>query len=418
LSAAYHLGHERVRVLEAKPYLGGHVHTRYRDGFTWDEGPHISFTRSDYVRDLFAESVGGEFETLEIQATNYFRGGWIDHPAQVNLYQVPEPLRSRCLESFVASRDDAEAAADTPPASYREWLHRKFGPVFADTFPAAYTRKYWTTDPADLDVDWVGYRVYAPSVEEVTRGAQGPLDKATHYITTARYPAKGGYIRYADVLAEGAPVELGKCLEQIDFARRWMGFADGSEASYQQLVSTIPLPELIAAAVDVPDDVREATAALRCTELLLVEVAADHPSAREEQWLYVYDEDKHATRINFTELLSPQNAPPGTTGCQVEVYGSAYRPLPADRGRVADEVVDELVEMGLVRSREHVLHVNAHHVPYANVIFDLQRRDALATVNAYLDERGVARAGRYAEWAYLWTDDAVLSGKRVAEELA
>jgi len=26
---------------------------------------------------------------------------WIDHPAQTCLYQVPEPLRTQCLESFL-----------------------------------------------------------------------------------------------------------------------------------------------------------------------------------------------------------------------------------------------------------------------------------------------------------------------------
>ena len=66
-----------------------------RDGFTWDDGPHISFTANEYVRDLFAEMVDGEYEECPIRPSNYFRGHWIEHPAQTHLYQVPEPLRTR-----------------------------------------------------------------------------------------------------------------------------------------------------------------------------------------------------------------------------------------------------------------------------------------------------------------------------------
>jgi protoporphyrinogen oxidase len=56
-------------------------------------------------------------------------------------------------------------------------------------------------------------------------------------------------------------------------------------------------------------------------------------------------------------------------------------------------------------------------VPWANVIFDHDRRPALDVVNRYLDEVGVLRAGRFAEWKYLWTDGCVLSGRAAANKL-
>jgi hypothetical protein len=51
--------------------------------------------------------------------------------------------------------------------------------VFANTFPAAYTRKYWTTDPVNLGVDWIGARVFYPSVDDVKGGYAGPLGRST-----------------------------------------------------------------------------------------------------------------------------------------------------------------------------------------------------------------------------------------------
>ena len=55
--------------------------------------------------------------------------------------------------------------------------------------------------------------------------------------------------------------------------------------------------------------------------------------------------------------------------------------------------------------------------PYANVIFDLERAEALKTVHGYLDDVGIRWCGRYGEWAYIWTDESFVSGERAAERV-
>jgi protoporphyrinogen oxidase len=410
LSSSFHLEHDAV-IYEATDHYGGHASTEERGSFTWDEGPHISFTTDEYVRELFLESTGGEIEEFPVQATNWFRGSWVDHPAQTSLHQVPEPLRSRCVEDMVAALSVPEAEK---PADYGTWLRRTYGETFAENFPAAYTRKYWTTDPSNLGTDWIGPRMYRPTIEEVVAGAKGSLGRSTYYIQAARYPSHGGFGSFTDGFARGARIDYGKRLERAHLGRRELGFADGSQVEFGTLISTIPITTLVACAEDAPDAVRDAAALLRCSELLLVEVCADHPALREERWMYVYDEDKLSTRINFTEGLSPNNAPAGTTGIQVEVYGSEYRALP-DPADTRRRVVEELIEMGLVASPGSITRADVRHIRAGNVIFDLNRAAALREVERWLDQVGVLRAGRYSEWKYLWTDGCVLSGRRVAE---
>jgi protoporphyrinogen oxidase len=241
------------------------------------------------------------------------------------------------------------------------------------------------------------------------------LPRSTHYVKTFRYPARGGFVAFLGKLAAGANIQYGKALTSVHFSRRELGFSDGTVTTYDTLVSTIPLPVLIDCAKDAPRDVREASARLRCTNFLLVEVAANHPTRRSEHWMYVYDEDKLSTRISVTEKFSPNNAPAGMTGLSVEVYGSPYRPVPADHEEVARRVQGELVEMGLIEGLEAVTSVQVRFVPWANVIFDHDRRPALETVNAFLESVGVNCLGRYAEWEYLMTHDCVVGSKQVAE---
>jgi protoporphyrinogen oxidase len=416
LSTSYHLGHSRSAVIfEAKQHYGGHVYSVQRDGFTWDDGPHVSCTMNQYVKDLFAECVDGQYEDVQISATNFYRGHWIDHPAQTSLWQVPEPLRSQCLESFLemAKRELSR------PKNYEEWLHQAMGPVFADTFAAAYTRKYWTCEPRDLDVDWIGQRILRPKVEDVVNGAKGPKPGGMYYLTDRfpRYPSKGGFFSYCHKLAAGANIRYGMKLEQIDFGQQILRFADGTAVSYRRLVSSLPLPYLIKCSTDAPDDVREAASMLRSSQFYRVDVAVNHPRRREEIWYYIYDEDKLCVRLSVTERFASSNAPSEKTGIQVEVYGSAFKPLPADAEKVKATVVEELLEFGLINDPAAISSVECVLVPTGQIIYDLNRRDVLRRVNRFLDHHGVLRVGRYAEWKYLMSDACVLGGRRVARQL-
>jgi len=413
VSASYHIGHGQCVIYEAKPHYGGHIFSFGRDGFTWDDGPHVLFTDSDYVKQVFAEAVDGEFEERAPEVTNYYKGHWIDHPAQSNLYQVPEPLRTQCLESFLQAR----SRELTTPANYEVWLHQAFGRVFADTFPAAYTRKYWTTEPANLGTDWIGARIYYPSIDDVKGGYKGPLGKSTYWVKKFRYPSRGGFLSFARKLANGARIDYGKTLERIHFGRRKMRFVDGFQAGYETLISTLPLPVLIRCSEDAPDGVREAAEQLRTTQLFLVDIAASHPAKLKHHWVYIYDEDKLGTRVTMMENLSPYNVPPGCTGMSVEVCGSQYKPLPTNREQTAETVKQELIEMGLLESMDAVISTTVRYVPWGQVIFDHNRKAALQIINSFLDSVGVVRVGRYAEWKYAMTHDCVLKAKHEAEKM-
>jgi protoporphyrinogen oxidase len=412
LAVSHHLQHKNTTIFESTDHYSGHVHSEFVDGFTWDDGPHMSFSANTYVRDYLADMVDQEFETQPTLASNYYQGHWIGHPSQVHLFQIPEPLRTKCLESFLATRDD-----NRTPKNYREWLDISFGPVFAETFPGAYTRKYWTVEPEMLSTEWVGNRVMKPSVEQVLAGAKDSIGLQTsHYIAgkDTRYPKKGGFMAYTHKMAAGSNLLLNTPVTGVNFGKRELRTRDGSVYTYDQLVSTMPLKNFILASDDAPDTVREAAKLLTATNFLRVDVAVNHPAIRPETWVYVYDEDKYSVRISVTEKFGASNAPADCTGIQVEVYGSEYRPCSTDFEAVKTGVVNELIEMGMVESREHLRYVHCKFVPQGNPIFDLNRAAAMKEITTFLDLHGVQLVGRYGEHKYLMTDACIISARRAA----
>ena len=172
--AAHRLKEAGVRpvLFDKKPHWGGHTASFvYENKYTFDEGPHVSFTKEERLQKLFAGMVDEKYETLHTKVNNYWRGHWIKHPAQVNLYGLPTDLIVNVLKDFIAAREKQHGAIE----NYEQWLRASFGDTFAETFPMQYTIKYHTTEAKNKSLDWIGPRLYQAKLEEVLRGALQPV---------------------------------------------------------------------------------------------------------------------------------------------------------------------------------------------------------------------------------------------------
>ncbi len=413
--AAYRLrGEKHTSVLfDKNTYAGGHTATvHYPTGFSFDLGPHVSFTNDERVQELFADAVDGAYEDVKYNVNNYWQGHWIVHPVQTNLYGLPPDVITRILLSFVEEQKKPLGRVD----NYAEWLIASYGQVMAETFPMAYTAKYHTTPAANLRTDWMGPRMYRPTLEEVLMGALSPKAPNVHYIQSFRYPTHGGFQAYVDGLRTGAEIVLDHELMGLDPSARKLTFRNGTCVRYDAVVSSIALTDLIPMIVGVPAEVAQAAAQLACTSVVLVNVGLGRADISNAHISYFYDKDVIFSRLSFPHRFSPNNVPSGHGSIQAEVYSSKkYMPMTGTPESYIGPVIADLRRVGLIGADDEILHQSATFVQYANVIFDHDRPKALATVHGYLDEIGVNYCGRYGDWAYLWTDDSFKSGERAAE---
>ena len=349
---------------------------------------------------------------MKARINNYWKGSWIAHPVQMHLHGLPDDLVVRIIRDFV----DAQAAGVTETRDYEDWLRAAYGSTFAETFPMVYGRKYHTTSMDNLTTDWLGPRMYRPSLEEVLRGALAATDIDVHYVTDFRYPTHGGFQAYLRPFLERFDIRLGHRIVAIDPSHGTVDFADGSAAVFDRLVSSIPLPDLVPLVAGAPSAVLEAASRLSFTSAVMVNLGIDREDISEAQISYVYDEDIIFPRLNFPHLLSPNNVPHGTASIQVELYFSdRYKPLEKAPTDLIDDVIKDLLRMGVLEERDRLLVREARFVRYANVIYDHDRAAALGIVNQFLDEVGILRCGRYGDWNHAWTDEAFLSGEIAGE---
>jgi protoporphyrinogen oxidase len=404
-------------VYDRNPYIGGHTWSQeLPGGFVFDVGPHVSDTNDKRIQQILAEEVSGLYEAAPIVLDNYWQGRILTHPLQVNLHGLPKDLIVKILLDLLAVYE--KFVDEPPPADYETWLRRSYGDTFAETFPMIYGRKYHTTPMANLTTDWLGPRMYQPSLEEVLLGAlsTAPI-RHLHYSTHFRYPTEGGYAAYLASWARRSDVRLDHEVVGIDPNARTIRFSNGGSAEYAELISSIPMPDLVPVIDDAPDAVLAAADRLAFSSVVLVNLGIDRPHIGGETHIrYVYDADIPFSRISFPHNMSPRVVPHGASSIQIEWYFSdKYKPLTTSPNSLVDPTVTYLRKMGLLEADDRILVSEAMFARYANVIYDHERAAAVATIQAFLDRVGIRTCGRYGLWNHHWTDESFVSGECAAE---
>ena len=411
ISAGYHVGLKGLEhvVFEKNKTWGGLCDNfTIGNGFRFDYFIHLSFTQSEYVKNLFSRDT--EYITHNPISTNYYKGYWLKHPAQNNLAPLPINEKVKIITDFINKKENANIK------NYKEWLWAQFGRYFSENFPERYTRKYWTLNAEEISIDWLEGRFSLPPLDLLLRGAFEEQDENFYYAQEMRYPAKGGYKSFLKYMAGNTNIKTNKEVVLIDLKNKRIDFTDGESVFYDRLISSLPLPELINAIKDVPRLIIDACNKLSCTSGQLVSLGFKRPDIPKNIWFYIYDEDIFPARAYSPSIKSPDNVPNDCSSLQFETYFSKYSPPKLSNGDLIEHVIRKGEKMEMW-SFDDIEVSDYREVKYANVIFDFDREQNLAIIHNYLAINNIKYVGRFGKWDYLWSDQSLLSGKKVAEKM-
>ena len=407
ISAAYHLKQkgENSVIFEKDNDWGGLCGFFEIDGFRFDRFVHFTFAKDEKIAELFAKS--SPLYAHPPVSYNYWRGCWLKHPAQNNLAPLPIEEKVKIIDSFVnRPRKDVAEISD-----YAEWLRVQYGDYFAENFPFAYTRKYWGVEAKQLETKWVGNRLHVSPLPEVLRGAFAEQQENFYYTKFMNYPKKGGFRSIMNECRKGLDIRLNKKAVRIDTTAKQVEFADGTVENYDNLISSLPLPEIIKMISDVPENVQNAAKQLRWTCGYQLSLGFNRPDVAKYLWFYIYDEDVPPARVYSPNLKSPDNAPDGCSSLQAEIFFANGANIP-DKDKILQQTVAKLKEICGFADDDIVVK-DIRFESYANIIFTPEIYESRKVVREWLQARGIKTIGRFGEWDYLWSHQAFESGMKV-----
>ncbi len=458
LSAAYHLGKDAL-LLDKNSEVGGWCRSIDDKGFTFDYAGHIMFSNDPYVHQLYKMLLGSNLHWQDREAWVYSKGVHTRYPFQGALYGLPPTVIKECIVGAMEARfgtpqkevakaanaacavdKDAQvatvadccadgsvtlptgtanpaAAASDKPANFEEFIYKVWGAGIAKHFAIPYNQKLWKVPLTDMETSWLGGRVPLPDLEEIIEGALEPVAKPMGPNARFGYPLRGGF---QAMMAGFVPhikgaIELSADVVQISVAERIIALADGRRFSYDNLISTMPLPELVRIIGDeAPAKVRMAARGLKHISIRCVNLGVAREHLTEKHWIY-YPEDTVFHRIFVQGNASPHCNPAGGFGLTCEISYSDDQPLPCDGQSLIDRCVQDCIKVGLMKADDTLITANLVDMPYAYVVYDHARKQNVELIKAWLAEHDIVLSGRYSEWEYYNSDHAFLAGKKAAE---
>jgi len=320
--------------------------------------------------------------------------------------RVPYPLQnhlSRFEEEMAAKAlTDVLDAPDEPRRTMKDWLYCSFGEALCDLRVAASPELY-TAGLYDEIAPQDPYKSPA-DLDDVVAGAFGQAEDVGYNVEFL-YPEEG-LNALMGRLADRCDVRYGKRAVEVDVDAKTVVFDDGSTASYDRLVSTLPLNRLM--------EMTGLTTPSRQdphTSVLVLNVGAVRgPDCPDDHWVYVPRSESGFHRVGFYSNVEDHFLPEGDAD-RVSIYVErAYRggdsPSSDEVDRYADSVVHELREWGYIDEVEVV------DPTWIDVAYTWSWPGSTWTQEALdtLDAHDVLMVGRYGRWVFQGIADSLRDG--------
>jgi len=415
LSVAYHLekkGFFDYKLFEKESSVGGLCRSVSQDGFIFDYTGHLLHVNDAYLKQ-FIESVVGfdQFNTIERRSAIYSQNCYTEYPYQINLHGLPAQTIIECIEGFI------ERPQIKKTQTFYSWVLKNFGVGFARHFFFPYQQKIFDYDVKKLSSSWTGRFVPATSLNKILWGAFTPhRHEKIGYNSQFFYPRDGGIIRWVQKIADMLinPIMTHHTVQAVDLKHKIIFFTNGHYEQYKQLISTIPLDNLLGMIKESTTTLYTARSHLRCASVINFNIGINKPSVSDNHWIY-YPEKKYPFyRIGFSHNFSSSMAPHNCSSLYGEFSITKKRAI--------------LWETMINNSRAHamklfnfshtdILTEKIIHIPHAYVIYNSWRDRNVPRILQQLQEQSLFSIGRYGAWKYSSMQEAVLDGKTLVDQL-
>jgi protoporphyrinogen oxidase len=422
LGAAYRLaelGHSDWAIFEREDHVGGLASSVVDDnGFIWDHGGHVMFSHYSYFDDLVEKMLRGDYDEHLREAWVWIHGRFVPYPFQNNIHRLPPDVFLECMMGIIEAQ-----RGDVSRENFAEYVGSVFGEGIAEHFMRPYNFKVWAHPLEMMGTSWQGDRVPTVDVRRILGNLLDDRDDVSWGPNNKfMFPLLGTgllYERIAESLPQ--PVQLNKCVTEIDIDRKVVTFADGSTTSYDKLVNTMPLTELLPLIPQCPAAVSEALQGLHHTEGMFIGIGVADPCPSSKCWMYFPGDDSPFYRVTYLSNYSPKMTPgDGHFSLLAEVSASQFKIENPDD--VIDRTIEGMIACDLLTRDQAESRIVSRHlmrVPYSYPVPTLSRDRALAVIQPWLKERDIYSRGRFGAWRYEIgnTDHSVMMGVELSDHL-
>ena len=398
------LNNENWILLERSAKFGGLASTAIDDqGFLWDLGGHVLFSHYEYFDALLDDLVGDDWFHHIREAWIWTHNRWIPYPFQNNLWRLPEEDRKKCIDGLIELQQNPP---ETTINTFDDWITCSLGEGIADVFMRPYNFKVWAFPPNQLSAEWVGDRVATSNLEKLIHNTKTQTDDVGWGPnSTFRFPASGGTGRIWSALASKLPQENMKAsttVTSINPHEKTVWCENGAKFSYDALISTIPMNELVTLLTDCPMFEGKSEAfRWSSTHVIGIGMKGTPPKELKQKcWMYYPEPDVPFYRVTIFSNYAPANVPsPGEQWSLLCEISESEKKL-VNHENILAETIRGLQQVGLIDNPDQIVSRWKTFLPYGYPTPFLGRDELLESIEPTLRSMKIYSRGRFGGWKY------------------
>lgn len=423
LGAAYRLtemGYRNWQIVEKNDHVGG-LSASFTDkqGFVWDIGGHVIFSYFDRFNEIVKNLLGDNVLFHDRESWIWLQDQFVQYPFQNNFHHHAD--KEMVLECVLGLLESSRGTMNCK--NFKEWIDQFFGDGIAKYFMVPYNQKVWKYPLHKMDYNWIAERVSLIDLKSVLSNIILQNDDSNWGPNnTFSYPLTGGIggLFNSFLPFTHQHIEFNKNVTRVDGKSKKILFEDGTEISYDLLVSTIPLNELIGKMEDVPDNLLEAAGKLVHNRGFMVGIGINKKSPSNKNWMYFPQDDAPFYRVTYLSNYSPNMAPKGDYFSFL-AETSHTKSQPVSKTSIIEESIQGLINSKLLKEEDRSLIVSTYliDVPHSLPVPFVERDKHLKFIQAFLEKNSIFSRGRFGGWKYEIgnMDHSVMQGIEVIDRV-
>jgi protoporphyrinogen oxidase len=402
-------------IIEKNDHPGGHASSFVIDGFTFDYGPHIIFSRDKPILDFIVKSLGDNVHQCKRNNKISFKNKLVKYPFENDLSSLDLEDNYECISQFLFNPYKEKYKN---PSNMKEWFLHTFGEGISNKYLIPYNEKVWNVPVEKLSMVWSD-RIPNPPPEDILRSSIGIKTEGYLHQLFYHYPEKGGYQAISQNWSHACDIHFNEEVFKIN--KLDDGFEiETSKQTYQskKIVSTINLSALFKTCADwIPKEVIEAYKKLIINPMYVISIGIKGHDIDKLTAIYFADKEFLVNRVSYPCTFSEKNGPNNHFSIQAEI---TYSPQ-SDIADMTDEaiiqhVLDGLKERSLIHGE--VILVDLKRVSESYVVYDVGYENHTKIIRDYFAQVGIDLLGRFSYFEYINIDMAVARSIETYQRIA
>jgi protoporphyrinogen oxidase len=408
------------RIIEANSKIGGLSNSKSIEGFTFDQGPHIMFSRDKDVLSIMVDSMNGNVHTCKRNNVVMINGSILRYPIENDLSSLPENIRLNALKDFLELKINPSVKK---PNNLAEWFLLNFGETLTEIYFKPYNEKIWNLPFEEISMTWAD-RIPSPPWEDVVKGALGIKTEGYVHQLYYDYPKVGGYESLMEAWAKRLMPDRIRTDSQIQRIERSSSNSfsltiNGKNEEFKgDIISTIPLKSLSEIYLGTPDWVRKMVNELPVNPLITINLGFEKKDNNQYTAVYIPDSDFLVNRLSYPGVFSPKNVPSENhllIQAEITVTESGEAWFMNDL-ELIDHVLDGLKKRNLLEMSDFPIFQYVERIKEAYVVYPKNYETKRQDLIDYFKTQNIYLNGRFGSHSYLNVDGILMQSIQLSKE--